>query len=241
MRTYVFAMALVFSFFAVPTVHALEETTQEQLVAGDEVVPLTDLERTLLSQFREPQLEHATKQKILENYTALDPMGLIPPSLLETALLYYHENSHLLERHDYLTIVNLRAPSSQKRMFILNMNTGVVWPLHVAHGAGSDRDNDGLATEFSNTVNSNMSSLGFYRTAEAYRGAHGRSLRMDGLSESNSKVRERAIVIHGADYVKDRERKQGRSWGCFAVSRKARDQVVSILQEGTIIYAGLAD
>jgi hypothetical protein len=48
-----------------------------------------------------------------------------------------------------------------------------------------------------------MSSLGVYKTAETYNGKHGLSLRLDGLSPTNSKARERAVVVHGADYVED--------------------------------------
>jgi hypothetical protein len=81
-----------------------------------------------------------------------------------------------------------------------------------------------------------MSSLGFYLTAETYNGEHGYSLRLDGLSSTNSNARERAIVIHAADYVAPGE-KIGRSWGCPAVEPRYHQQIIDELKEGALIYA----
>ena len=117
------------------------------------------------------------------------------------------------------------------------METGSVWNIHVSHGKGSDSNHDGLAEKFSNVSGSNASSLGFYKTAETYQGKHGYSLRLDGLSETNSKARPRAIVVHGADYVKDKEVIQGRSWGCPAVSRMHSKKVIDLIKNGSLILA----
>jgi len=120
------------------------------------------------------------------------------------------------------------------------MSTGAVLSLHVAHGMGSDKNNNGYAESFGNTSGSEKSSLGYYRAAETYIGVHGLSLRLDGLSSSNSNVRSRAIVIHPALYVIDANIKQGRSWGCLAIPYADRDKVIGLLKGGSIIYAGLA-
>jgi len=118
------------------------------------------------------------------------------------------------------------------------MKSGAVQAVHVAHGSGSDPRNTGRATVFSNEDGSNCSSLGYYLTAETYDGKHGYSCRMDGLSTTNSNVRERAVVIHGADYVHDSDVKQGRSWGCFALAMTMRTSVIDRLKGGSLIYAG---
>src|SRR5690606_28831407 len=110
-------------------------------------------------------------------------------------------------------------PSNKKRLHVINMSTGAGWSLHVAHGKGSDKNHDAYAERFSNTSGSNASSLGAYLTAETYSGSNGYSLRLDGLSTTNSNARRRAVVVHGASYVKDSNVKQGRSWGCPAVSK----------------------
>ena len=60
-----------------------------------------------------------------------------------------------------------------------------------------------------------------------------------GLSSTNSNVRARAIVIHGASYVQESSVIQGRSWGCPAVAMENRDTVVKALKGGSLIYAVL--
>jgi hypothetical protein len=117
------------------------------------------------------------------------------------------------------------------------METGAVWNIHVAHGKGSDSDHDGFAEKFSNVNNSNATSLGFYKTAETYQGSHGYSLRLDGLSSTNSNARSRSIVVHGASYVEDKERIQGRSWGCPAVSMANYTKVINLIKGGSLILA----
>ena len=56
----------------------------------------------------------------------------------------------------------------------------------------SDPENDGTPRRFSNVEGSLQSSLGYYVTAETYEGKWGYSLRLDGLSATNSQVRKRA-------------------------------------------------
>lgn len=238
-----FALAtLLTATFAAPKAVASTTIDSNEFVSESEVAradayPMTAYEESLISAFR----ESAEFDALSLMQTKLDPKGLIPKSLLNKAVAYYQTNASLLGNNQYLGVINFAAKSTQRRFFIVNMQTGAVLALHTAHGAGSDRNKDGFADQFGNTNDSNMSSLGFYKTAEVYSGAHGRSLRLDGLSSSNSNARARAIVIHGADYVKDANVVQGRSWGCPAVSMGARDRVVNLLKGGALIYAGLAD
>ena len=118
------------------------------------------------------------------------------------------------------------------------MKSGAVWSLHVAHGKGSDPEETGFATVFGNKSGSDRTSLGYYLTAETYSGKHGLSLRIDGLSSSNSNVREREVVVHGADYVHDIDLKAGRSDGCFAVPDDDHAHVIDVIKGGSLIYAG---
>ena len=220
---------------ALATTSMSDDPVTEAQAASIDASSLTARERENLQQFHEP-VEMANA--FTDEAARFARGQSIPKNLLAKALAYYHENYSSIENHTYLAVVDLSARSSEKRMHILNMKTGTVVHLHVAHGSGSDPNNDGFATVFSNTFDSEMSSLGFYKTAEIYSGAHGRSLRLDGLSSSNSNVRERAVVIHGADYVREANVKAGRSWGCFAVAMAQRNKVINLLKGGAIIYAG---
>lgn len=180
----------------------------------------------------------AESKAILAKYANLDPDRLVPRNLLAVALQYFDDHSSSIKNKDYVSVIDFTLPSSKRRFFIISMTTGVVFATTVAHGKNSDKNNDGYADVFSNIVDSDMSSLGIYLTAETYSGAHGLSLRLDGKSTTNSKVRERAIVIHGADYVQDKEIRQGRSWGCPAVPMAYRDKIIGMIKNGSVIYAG---
>ena len=138
-----------------------------------------------------------------------------------------------------MTVIDFAKRSSQNRFFVITIKTGSVWAIRTAHGKGSDAEHDGYAEKFSNVPNSNASSLGAYIAAETYYGSHDLSLRLDGKSSTNSKARERAIVIHGASYVQEANVIQGRSWGCPAVSMPNRDKVVNTLKGGSLVFAGL--
>jgi hypothetical protein len=186
----------------------------------------------------EPNLSDDERAAVLERYSRLDPSHIVPKTLLEKAIVMFDANKTKLDNDGHLAVVDFSKHSGKKRFFVVDINTGAVSSYVVAHGSGSDPNNTGIPTRFSNTPNSNMSSLGYYVTAEVYDGKHGRSLRMDGVSNTNSNVRARAVVIHGASYVNEGSAKQGRSWGCFALPENEKDHVIDIMQGGALIYAG---
>ncbi len=172
-------------------------------------------------------------------YIQIDPTNMVPAKLKAAAVAFYQANQSLITNKNYLSVVDFSSSSDRARFFIIDMNSGAVLALHVAHGKNSDPTNQGLATLFSNIVGSEQSSLGFYLTAETYSSGHGLSLKLEGLSPTNSKVRERIIVLHGVDYVVESDIFPGRSWGCLAIAMRERDRVVEMLKGGSVIYAGL--
>ena len=119
----------------------------------------------------------------------------------------------------------------------------VVFEELVAHGRGSG---EGLATHFSNDVGSRQSSLGLFVTLDEYVGRHGRALRLRGLEPGvNDRAFERALVIHGADYVSDafgaRHGRLGRSFGCAALGRDAAPKVIDRIRGGSAVFAYYPD
>ncbi|MES2856899.1 MAG: murein L,D-transpeptidase catalytic domain family protein [Bdellovibrionota bacterium] len=173
----------------------------------------------------------------LANYDHVDKKGLIPKNLLKKALAYYDANLSKIKNKAVLSVIDFAQPSNKPRFFIIDMKSGSVWALRTSHGKGSDANHDGFAEKFSNTSGSNASSLGVYMTAETYNGGNGYSLRLDGLSSTNSNARARAVVVHGASYVQDRDVIQGRSFGCPAVPMDVRKKVIDTIKGGSIIYA----
>ena len=143
-----------------------------------------------------------------------------------------------------LTVIDFSRPSTQKRLWVYDLRSrAMLFEELVSHGRNSGMN---LASAFSNVAESNMSSLGLYRTAEAYIGKHGYSLRLDGLDRGfNDRARERAIVIHGADYVSEGVTKAqgrlGRSLGCPAVRPEVSRQLIDAVKGGGLVFAYYPD
>lgn len=210
-----------------------EDSTEEGLF-DDASQPENDI---TLEDVPENDLTSSSEASILARYNHLDPNREVSTSALKKAILYFDKNKAKIKNKEYLSLIDFSKSSSRKRLFIINMSSGKVWALHVAHGKGSDSNHDGYAEKFSNVPNSKASSLGYYLTGSTYQGSNGYSLKMDGLSSTNSKARGRAIVIHGAKYVRQSDVKQGRSWGCPAVAWELRTTVINMLKGGSLIYA----
>ena len=176
-----------------------------------------------------------TKGELKEKYDYVDPQQVIPEQAKNYALAYFEKNKSSIPNVNYLTVIDYTQKSIARRLFVIDMRTGEVESELVAHGSGSDSNNDGYATVFSNVPNSKATSLGFALTAETYQGKHGRSLRLDGVSRTNSNMRRRAVVMHSADYVKNGH--VGRSEGCQAVNAGVKDKLIDKLEEGSVIYS----
>jgi hypothetical protein len=158
--------------------------------------------------------------------------------LYDKAASFYQNRATSFSNKRYLTIVDFSHHSSKKRFFLFDLASGSVSRHLVSHGKNSDPNNDGIATEFSNTTNSNKSSLGFYQTLGTYRGANGYSLRLRGLDATNSNAEKRAIVIHPAKYVSEAKAKAGRSWGCPALDPKISRTIINKIKGGSILLIG---
>jgi len=215
---------------------AEEDMTEEQFVQaeGTGILP-TDLDG-----FKEADFTTSEKSQILANYSHLDPNHLVPTDLLEKAVTYFEANKSKFANQNYISVIDFSRKSTKSRFFVINLASGAVWAVHTAHGKGSDSNNDGVAESFGNVSGSGKSSVGFYRTAETYQGKNGYSLRLDGLSSTNSNARSRAVVVHGANYVSEAEKIQGRSLGCPAVTHDFRDKLINQIKDGSMIYAGLS-
>ena len=98
-----------------------------------------------------------------------------------------------------------------------------------------------MANSFSNSPSSYKSSLGFYKTLGTYIGKHGYSLKLQGLEQGiNDKALERAIVMHGADYVNPSYIPKlgyiGRSLGCPAVSSREATPIINTIKDGSCLF-----
>ncbi|MEO7097519.1 MAG: murein L,D-transpeptidase catalytic domain-containing protein, partial [Polyangiales bacterium] len=153
-------------------------------------------------------LPAAERAVIVGRYDRLDPTDKIPRGLLEDAIVFYDMNLALIPKQKYFVVTDMSLHSGKDRYWLVDVTTGAVEAHKVAHGDGSDPDNNGTATTFGNVDGSHKTSLGFYLTGEIYDGTHVHSMRLDGLSKdgsvngmANTNARPRLIVMHEATYV----------------------------------------
>jgi len=149
-----------------------------------------------------------------------------------------------LNGKNLLTIIDFTQSSRKKRFYTIDLDKKAVrFHTYVSHGKNTGED---MAQSFSNIVHSNQSSLGFYVTAETYVGSKGFSLKLDGLETGiNDNMRERAVVIHAAEYVSERwirnAGRLGRSQGCPALPPGICKEIIQTIKNNTAIFAYYKD
>ena len=159
-------------------------------------------------------------------------------SVLELAFEGYEKLEKEL-KNPVVTLIDFSLPSTEKRLWIIDLKQQeILLNTVVSHGRNSGML---MAEKFSNRPESYQSSLGFYKTAETYHGKHGYSLRLDGLEKGfNDQARNRAIVLHGADYAREEVAKMsgrlGRSLGCPAVPTELSKVVIDLIKNGSLLF-----
>lgn len=201
----------------------------------------TSVEKTI--EITEPETEEVSEEEeiaLLYNDFALNNENM--PSLISFTNGIKGYNKLLAEgeiENEVLTIVDFSLPSTEKRMWILDMTDNkVLYNTFVAHGRNTGGNE---ATKFSNIPNSFQSSLGFYMTDGTYYGGNGLSLYLDGMEEGfNSKARERYIVLHGADYATPdfitRTGRLGRSYGCPSVPTELNKEIIDTIKGKSVMF-----
>lgn len=183
----------------------------------------------------DPTLNESIKISLLSKKLSINELAL------KIAINGYAQLKKLgkLSNDRYLTITDFSKPSSEKRLFIIDMEKEeTIFKTFVAHGR-----NSGLlfAKIFSNIKASNQSSLGFYITGNSYQGKNGETLKLNGIESGiNDQANVRAIVLHGAKYVSPEIVKKqgylGRSLGCPAVPSNEVKQIIEIIKGASCLF-----
>lgn len=162
------------------------------------------------------------------------------PKVIKLALIAYHNAvKQGVTQKKYLTIVDYSLPSTERRLWVFDLeNNKMLFNELVAHGKCSGENQ---STSFSNDPSSNKSSIGLFVTGDTYSGKHGYSLRLNGMEQGfNSNAKERAVVMHSANYVNDNIAKTGRlgrSLGCLALDPAVSKSVIDVIKDGTVIFS----
>ncbi|MFG6159455.1 murein L,D-transpeptidase catalytic domain family protein [Halomonas sp. 1390] len=143
-----------------------------------------------------------------------------------------------------LAVIDFSLPSTEPRLWVFDLQRQrLLFKELVSHGQGSG---NAVAQNFSNVPESHQSSIGLFRTMNSYRGSNGYSLRLEGLEPGvNDLAYERAIVIHGADYVSEDFIEQtgrlGRSHGCPAVRQEVATPLIDSIKEDQYLFTYYPD
>lgn len=172
----------------------------------------------------------------------LDPYRQVRPELMQRAMQALDVHHDRLPLRDRMYLVDFQKFSGEERLYEVDLYSGQVKAFRTCHGRGSDPQHSGYARNFSNTPESYMSSVGAYATAGAsWGGSQGPNVLLDGLEYTNNLARERAIIVHGANYADPdflaREGKLGRSYGCFSTAHTDLPTLRERMGTGRLLFA----
>lgn len=143
-----------------------------------------------------------------------------------------------------LAVIDFSLSANDPRLWVFDLHQQrLLFEERVSHGRGSGNER---AKWFSNTPESYQSSLGLFRTLNSYDGSNGYSMRLEGLEAGvNDLAYQRAIVVHGADYVSERfiaeNGRLGRSHGCPAVRQEIVRPLIDTLKDDHYLFAYYPD
>lgn len=132
---------------------------------------------------------------------------------------------------DVAFFIDMKIHSGKNRFFVYDLKTNkIIDKGLVAHGSGSETGvQDSL--KFSNTANSNCTSLGKYSIGNSYSGKFGKAYKLNGLDKTNNNAFARNIVLHKYDFMPydEQEFHIVNSLGCPTVNEKFYNRLEQII------------
>lgn len=147
-------------------------------------------------------------------------------------------DAYRIDHNPILTIIDYSLPSSEKRLWVFDLSTHqLLFHTHVSHGI---RSGTLLTQYFSNQYDSKASSIGVYKTEQAYYGREGLSLRLAGLDQGfNDNAIGRYLVMHSGWYVEEdfikKYGRAGRSWGCPALPMQWAKPIINTIKDNSLM------
>lgn len=148
----------------------------------------------------------------------------LDPALLIKAKREYKARKNQLRNRRYVTIVDYRQNLFQQRLYVYDLEKQqVVLNSRVAHAF---RTGILYPTSFSNVEGSEQSCYGTFITAETFAGKFGNSMRLDGISSTNTKARARAIIFHeGYTY----------SAACYMTAPQVNERLIQLIKGKSLV------
>lgn len=145
-----------------------------------------------------------------------------------------------LDKKRVFALIDYTAPSDERRMFLVDRQTGAISMMAVAHGRydasminthlSYNKNSVKWAKYFSNDLGSNAPSSGFFVSGMEYEGKFGRSMTLHGLEEGiNDNACQRAVVVHKHLMV-TKSSAHLLSAGCPMISKDYIDHVINLME-----------
>lgn len=219
----------------------LEDRSEYVALAIDATIAGVKSSATILVDKKKPSkpVSYSDSKKYVYDSLHLEESGL-SRKVFEMALKGMEKLKKAKRLHsNILSIADFSKASIDKRLFVIDLDNDVLlFNTWVAHGRNSGKE---TANSFSNKPRSKKSSLGFYITGATYQGSNGYSLKLLGMEQGfNSNALQRAIVLHGADYVNEEyitsQGYIGRSQGCPAVNPEVNEPLINSIKDGSCLF-----
>ena len=153
----------------------------------------------------------------------------VPSTAINAAMNCYQQNKSIF-KNPMIVIMDLTKPSTQKRFFVLDANTGQLlssdYAMHgrgVGSGAGSHKTPAGM----------HYLDQSLYRSGRPYK----LGVEMKGLESRNKNSHARAIRLH--DWGLEKDIAEGFSpptWGCVGVSDQAMQSLQGQVSGGSLMF-----
>lgn len=164
----------------------------------------------------------------------------LSPVALGRTIRFINRSHPIILNQRYVTIIDYTQPSSNRRMYVIDLYRGAVERHQVTHGSGSG-DID-FAQYFSDTPGSLATSVGAFLTAASTDESErvGFRLVLHGMESTNENALARGIVMHGSWYASEgyfaMNRRVGRSEGCPAIDPLTARRLLPRLAGGSLLY-----
>jgi hypothetical protein len=140
------------------------------------------------------------------------------------------QKQYKVTKDKYVVMVDYSKSINEERLYVVNTKTAQIEITSiVSHGKNSGKQ---YATDFSNVMESNKSSLGAYLTENTYYGHYGYSLVLKGLDKTNSNAKKRKIIFHSSKIMQTKW-----SFGCFSLPEKNTKKIIDMIKGGCLVYA----
>ena len=227
-------LLLLFTYFVTTSFHKPDFKNNSENVINNNIT----------TENKAVKSDHSNLNSSEEMYTSLrfDNMNILNEDVFHKAFTGFNnlkKAGKLPEEAHLLTVCDFSLSSTVKRLWVIDLNEHkILFNSLVAHGKNTGEE---FAQKFSNTESSYQSSLGFYVTESTYNGNNGYSLKLLGMDSGyNDAALQRAIVMHGADYVSEdfikSQKRIGRSWGCPAVPRALAEPIINSIKGKNCLF-----